>query len=96
MIKLLKILLLLLVASLGAGFAYSNPELVSVSYYFGEIALPLGILIFLLIGVGMLSGVLASMGWVIRLKRDNANLRRVADLANQELSNLRTIPLRDR
>lgn len=96
MIKLLKFLLLLSAALLGAAFAYINPDLVNVSYYFGAIDLPLGILIFLSIGVGMLAGVLASMSWFIRLKRENANLRRLSDLANQEINNLRNIPLRDR
>jgi putative membrane protein len=94
--KLLKFLLLLAVAALGAAFAYINPVLVHVSFYFGEIGLPLGILIFLLIGMGMLAGVLASMSGFIRLKRENAHLRRLSELANQEINNLRTIPLRDR
>lgn len=96
MIKLLKFLLLLAVAALGAAFAYINPDLVHVYFYFGEIGLPLGMLIFLLIGVGMLAGALASMSWFIRLKRENAHLRRLFELANQEINNLRTIPLRDR
>lgn len=94
--KLLRSVLLLVVAALGAGFVYINPKLVNVSYYFGEIALPVGILIFLLFGAGMLTGVLASTRRLMRLKRENAALRRVSELAHLEVDNLRTVPLPDR
>ena len=50
MLKLLKFFFLIAAAALGASFAYINPGLVRVSYYFGVLELPLGILIFLLLG----------------------------------------------
>lgn len=96
MLKLLKLLLLLLVAVLGATFAYINPAEVTISYYFGDLTLPLGMLIFLLFGGGILVGVLASLAGFLRLQRENANLRRRSQLASQEINNLRAMPLRDR
>lgn len=95
-IKLLKFLLLLLVAAFGAGFAYINPDLVGISYYFGRLELPLGVLILLAIGVGLLAGMLASVGGLIRLKRENAHSRRLAELANREIEDLRATSLQDR
>lgn len=96
MLKLLKLLLLFLVAVLGAAFAYINPVEVTVSYYFGELTLPMGMLIFLLFGGGILVGVLVSAAGFLRLQRENASLRRRSQLASQEINNLRAMPLRDR
>ncbi len=96
MLKLLKFLILLLTATLGAAFAYINPGQVKLSYYFGSWELPLGVLLFLLLGAGILIGYLACLGWFFRLKKENAALRRRSDLANQEINNLRAMPLRDR
>jgi len=94
--KLVKFLVVLLAAMLGAGFAYINPGLVTVSYYFGEWQLPLGILTFLLVGAGILIGFLSCLGWFVRIKKENAALRRRSELASQEVNNLRAMPLRDR
>ena len=96
MLKVLKFLLLVLVALIGAAFAYINPGLVTVSYYLGELQLPLGLLIFVLLGIGMLAGAVASLTWFVRLKRENRTLRRRFALAHQEIDNLRAMPLRDR
>lgn len=95
-LKLLKLLSLLVVAALGAAFAYINPDQVTVSYYFGDLSLPLGMLIFLLLGGGILVGVLVSAAGMLRLQRENIGLRRRTQLANQEINNLRAMPLRDR
>ena len=96
MFRLVKFLFLLLVALAGAVFAYINPGEVGVSYYFGELTLPLGILIFMLLGLGVLIGVLGSLMNFIGLRRENNRLRREAGLAQQEINNLRTMPLQDR
>jgi lipopolysaccharide assembly protein A len=48
------------------------------------------------LGVGALLGVTASLVTTLELRRDNARLRRKARLAEQEVSNLRTLPLQDR
>lgn len=96
MLRLVKFLFLLLVALAGAVFAYINPGEISVSYYFGELTLPLGILIFILLGTGVLIGVLGSLYNVIGIHRENTRLRRQASLAQQEINNLRTMPLQDR
>jgi putative membrane protein len=95
-LKLIKFLVLLVAATLGAAFAYINPGLVRLSYYFGEWELPLGILIFLLLGVGILIGFLACLGWFFRIRKENLALRRRSELASQEINNLRAMPLRDR
>ncbi len=96
MLRLVKFFFLLLVALAGAVFAYNNPGDVSVSYYFGELTLPLGILIFILLGLGVLMGVLGSLLMFIGIRRENRRLKRQIGLAQQEVANLRSIPLQDR
>ena len=96
MLKLLKFLVLLCFAVLGAGFAAINPGEVSVHYYFGEIRLPMGVLILGLLGVGIVLGMLVSLVVLFRIRHENAALRRSAELVKEEVKNLRTIPLQDR
>lgn len=96
MLKLLKFLFLLVIAAFGASFAYINPGLVRLSYYFGETELPLGILIFLLLGIGIILGLLSSIAGYVRLRRENAQLRKRSQLVSEEINNLRSLPLRDR
>ena len=96
MLKLVKFLVLLCFAVLGAGFASINPGEVSVHYYFGEIQLPMGVLILGMLGVGIVAGTIVSMLLFIKIKRENVTLRRKADLVKEEVENLRTIPLKDR
>lgn len=95
MLKLIKLLLALALVLLGAAIANLNPEEVRVSYYFGELLLPLGVLLLLLLGAGLILGVLASLSMFVRIKRENLDLKRKAQLASTEIRNLRSMPLRD-
>ena len=48
------------------------------------------------LGLGIALGMLASLFMLLKTKRENAKLRRKADLVNTEVNNLRTIPLKNR
>ena len=96
MLKLLKLLVLISVFTVGAAFAYINPGDVTISYYFGELRLPLGMLLFLLFGIGLVVGALLGIAGQFRLRGENLQLRRRSELAHQEINNLRALPLRDR
>jgi uncharacterized integral membrane protein len=87
---------LLAMAVLGAGFASINPETATIHYYFGDLTLPMGMLMLGVLGLGMLLGLLASIFMLLKARRENSRLRRKADLMNTEVNNLRTIPLQDR
>ena len=95
MFTLLKLLLLLLVLVVAAFFASLNPAEVTLHYYFGSIELPLAILLVAALGVGVLLGLIVGLGIFLKAKRDQARLQRKARLAEQEVNNLRAIPLRD-
>jgi len=96
LLKLIKFILLLGIALLGAGFASINPEPVAVYFYFYDFTVPLGLLILVMIGIGAVLGVFSSLLLMARVKRDNQRLRRQARLASEEVNNLRTIPVKDR
>lgn len=95
MIKLIKFLLLLGFAVLGAGFASINPEPVTVHYYFGDLTLPIGMLVLGMMAVGMVIGLFVSMFMVVKTRRENRSLKKKAELVNKEVNNLRTIPVKE-
>lgn len=93
--RIITFVLLLLVSLLGLSFALMNAESVQLNYYFGSVEAPLSLLVVVAIIVGAGLGVLASMGVVLRQKRELAKLRKSQKLATQEISNLRSLPLKD-
>jgi putative membrane protein len=88
-------LLLLLVFMLaGTSFAIINDAPVVVDLYFIRPQLPLSLLLLLALGCGILLGSLAGTVYFMRVKKENADLRRKARLINEEARNLRTMPVR--
>ncbi len=96
MFKLIYFLMLLGVALFGAAFASINADKVPIDYYFGIIELPLGVLMLAMVGMGIIVGAMACTSMLIRLKHENSSLRRKASTTDQEVRNLRTIPVKDR
>ncbi len=87
--------LLLLVTLSGLSFALMNAEPVQLNYYFDTFQAPLSLVVVLAIIVGAGLGVLASLGIVVGQKRELAKLRKSARIAKEEVSNLRSLPLKD-
>jgi len=87
--------LLLLVTLLGLSFALMNAESVQLNYYFGAQQAPLSLVVVLAIIIGAGLGVLASLGIVVGQKRELAKLRKSTKIAREEVSNLRSLPLKD-
>ncbi len=95
MLSLIKALLLLLAVVVAAFFASLNPGEVTLHYYFGSVELPLAVLLVATLGVGLLIGLFVGLGLFLRAKREQVRLQRKARLAEQEVNNLRAIPLKD-
>jgi putative membrane protein len=93
--RLLKLLVILLLMALGGAFTAMNAINVPVDYYFGQRELPLPVVLLGALGLGALLGMLAGLGTILGLKRDNARLRRRERLAVEEVNNLRSIPIRE-
>ncbi len=92
----IKLLLLLALMLLGASFAIINDAPVMVDFYFIRPELPLSVLLLLVLGGGILLGGLAGMVYFLRVKKENADLRRKSRLVNEEIKNLRAMPVKGR
>ena len=92
--RALILLILLLLAVVGSVLAYLNAEVVAFNYYFSTVELPLAVLLFLALTAGALSGVLLSLGVVLNARREKARLRHRLKLCEQEIKNLRDIPIK--
>jgi putative membrane protein len=92
--RALLLFLLLLIALLGSVLAHLNAELVSFNYYFSTLSLPLALLLFFVLAAGVLCGVLLSLGMVLHARRERAQLRRRLTMCEQEIKNLRDIPIK--
>ncbi len=91
----LLLLLVVLVALLGLGFAEINPGLIRVNYYYGALQLPLAVTLLAALGVGVLVGLTGALLNHLKLQREIARLRRMVELRDQEVRNLRAIPIKD-
>ncbi len=92
----IKLLFLLLFMILGASFAIINDAPVVVDLYFITPELPLSLLLLFALGCGIVLGGLAGMVYFMRVKKENADLKRKTRLVSEEVKNLRTMPLRGR
>ena len=92
----IKLLLLLVFMLIGASFAIINDAPVTVDLYFMRPELPLSLVLLLALGLGMLLGGLAGMIYFMRVRKENADLKRKARLVNEEVQNLRTMPVKGR
>jgi lipopolysaccharide assembly protein A len=93
--RIFRLIFLLLVLVLGLALHVKNDEPVALNYYVGIIDLPLSLVIVSSLAVGALCGIIASLTVILRLKRDNLRLSRQVKAAEQEVSNLRAIPIKD-
>ncbi len=96
MLRIFYLLLFLLLIVVGIAFAVLNAEVVEFSYYFSSRQIPLSLILVLAMFAGAVLGVLASTSLIIKLKREMAQLKKSASLAEKEITNLRAIPIKDK
>jgi len=95
MSKILYAIAIVLVALIGVVFAILNAETVQINYYFGSKETPLSLAIILSMLLGAILGLLASLGLILKSKREVAKFKRLADVAEKEITNLRAIPIKN-
>lgn len=88
-------IILLALVVVGITFAGLNATPVAINYYIGNSQLPLSLLLIIAIAVGGLLGLLVSLIIYVRLKSTNLRLRQRLRLVEEEVANLRAIPLKD-
>lgn len=81
------------------GFALAlvlrNLATVNLDYLFGRLSVPLAAILVIALIVGMMIGFLAALPAILRKRRQLRLIQRKLAHAEQEVSNLRRIPLRD-
>lgn len=93
--RIIMLFLLLVVFLIGVLFTSVNTNAVAIDYYLGvrEMPLAVALLIALIVGVvlGLLTGVTVSLKYRNQLRVSNRQVKKL----NQELENLRALPVRD-
>lgn len=94
--RLLFLILFLLLLALGISFAVHNAVPITLNYYFGSITGPLSLVVVIALAIGAMLGVSTSLLLVLSQRRKVARLKRKLDTCEQEIRNLRHLPLRDK
>ena len=92
--QLIRFFFVVLLLIAGMAFALINHTPVSLDFYVTSMELPLFVIILLAIGCGLLLGSVLSLFFFLRLKRENRRLQRQYDAIQQEVTNLRTLPVK--
>ncbi len=82
--------------ALGLGFAYKNAQIVNVDYYFGlHWEGSLSLLLLSTMTLGVLLGLVVGLGMYVRMQRQLVRARREIREIEQEVQNLRALPIKD-
>jgi putative membrane protein len=93
--KFIPIVIFILVFAAGSAFSAINTDAVTINYYLGSISLPLSIVIVLSMVTGIILGALIITVSTLKLRYENRRLTKKVKQAEQEIDNLRTLPLTD-
>lgn len=92
--RALIIFILTLLAIFGSVLANLNADEVTLNYYFSSLTLPLALLLLLVLSSGAVAGVIFSLGMILHARREASRLRRRLEVCEQEIKNLRDIPIK--
>jgi len=95
MARIFSFIIILIIIVLGLFFGSINAETVKFDYFFGTADVALSIAMVLSLFVGAILGVIACMTLIIRLRRQVSKLQKAVATVEKEVTNLRTIPLKD-
>lgn len=93
--RIIGLVLVLLVVVLGASFAWLNAGTVTIDLWVADHELSLPFVLFITLVAGWLLGIVSMVGVVTRQMREMRRLRRSVKLAETEINNLRSIPIRN-
>jgi putative membrane protein len=96
MARLVSAFIILLVLLLVLFFTILNGEPVTVNYYLGEVQAPLALVIILTLVSGAILGLISSVLVIMATRHEVSKLRRELKHTEQELMNLRTLPIKDK
>lgn len=93
--KIIRFIVILFVIILGVSFAILNAEPATIHYYVGSKVLPLSLIMAISFCCGLVLGLLLMGIGVFKAKTEKYHLKKRLKNAEQEVENLRTIPIKD-
>lgn len=93
--KMIFIIVFVLLFVISAAFSAFNMTAVTLNYYFGELTMPLSILLVIAMLVGVLLGVLVLSLATLKLRYENRRLQHKLSVSEQEINSLRILPIKD-
>lgn len=93
--RFVRLTLLLLLIVVVAVLTWVNTASVELNYLAGQVTIPLPVALWGSLAIGVILGLLVALTVLVRLKAENARLRRTARLAETEVNNLRNLPIKD-
>ncbi len=93
--RIFGLFVLVLIALLGLAFAVLNAAPVKLELYLRTVEMPLSLAVVGAFALGAALGIIASLGLILKSRRELARCRRQADHMEQELHNLRALPIKD-
>jgi uncharacterized integral membrane protein len=94
-ISIVGLVLAVLVVVLGASFAWLNAGPVHLDLWVAEDEVGLPFVLFVVLLTGWVLGMVSMVGIIVRQMREIRRLRRNVKLAETEINNLRSIPIRN-
>jgi lipopolysaccharide assembly protein A len=93
--RVLRAVLILAVIAVAVLLTWVNITPIELRYLVGAVEIPLPVALWVSLFVGAVLGIVACMGRLLRLQRENRLLRKQKRLAETELNNLRNLPIKD-
>ena len=94
--RIIYTILAILVLLIGIAFAIQNRQVIELNYYFGlKWVGPLSLALLTSFAIGVAAGYLASLRMVVRMQRQLVQARKEIRQIEQEVINLRALPIRD-
>ena len=94
--RIIYTILAILVLLIGIAFAIQNKQTVDLNYYFGlKWSGPLSLALLTSFAIGVAAGYIASLRMVVRMQRQLVQARKEIRHIEQEVINLRALPIRD-
>lgn len=94
--RIIYTILAILVLLIGIAFAIQNKQTIELNYYFGlKWNGPLSLALLTSFAIGVLAGYLASLRMVVRMQRQLVQARKEIRHIEQEVINLRALPIKD-
>lgn len=92
---MMMIIFYLILIVIGISFAALNATVIQVNFYFSTLNMPISVLIFSMLIIGMFIGLMLFLFKYWRLKAQHRKVKNQLQLTEKEIKNLRAIPLQD-